>query len=221
MEVWLRALRRSQAGGVTTWICMDGMLKGGISTGNVYVVSWGMRPRELAWVSRMLYNQQDFDLKRRERKRRFVPRTRWVCSSAIFDSLPSLIRTSWLRKEKEKNLIIFLYLRVVALLCYKTVPLHWFLFWFILTWSYITSRKGLQKTPFASLQKGMISLPNEYSGYDTKQSHGEALVMLKLWGMPSTPSLPSLQGVVTPEWFLFMGQVDLKFVITLNWIVWN
>ena len=48
------------------------------------------------------------------------------------------------------------------------------------------------------------------AGYDTKQSDGEVPVMLELWGMRSTPSLPSLQGplwpgVVTPDWALSMG----------------
>ncbi len=32
--------------------------------------------------------------------------------------------------------------------------------------------------------------PNECPDYDTKQSDGEALVMLELWGMRSTPLLP-------------------------------
>ena len=32
------------------------------------------------------------------------------------------------------------------------------------------------------------------SGYDAKQSDGEAAVMLELWGMQSTPSLLSLPG---------------------------
>ena len=31
-------------------------------------------------------------------------------------------------------------------------------------------------------------------GYDTKQSDGDAPVMLELWGMWSTPSLPLLLG---------------------------
>ena len=35
---------------------------------------------------------------------------------------------------------------------------------------------------------------NECPGYDTKQSDGEALVMLELWRMWSTPSLPPLPG---------------------------
>ena len=38
---------------------------------------------------------------------------------------------------------------------------------------------------------------NECPAYDTKQSDGEVLVMLELWGMWSTPSLPPLPG---PPW---------------------
>ena len=50
-----------------------------------------------------------------------------------------------------------------------------------------------------------IHLPNECPGYDTKQS-----VMLGLWGMQSTPSLPLLSGplwlcVVAPDRALSMG----------------
>ena len=46
--------------------------------------------------------------------------------------------------------------------------------------------------------------PNEYLRYDTKQSDGEVPLMLELWGMQSTPSLPSLPsplwpGVVAPD----------------------
>ena len=50
---------------------------------------------------------------------------------------------------------------------------------------------GLYNTPTASLQRGKTS-SNEYPGYDTKQSDGEAPVMLELWGMQNTPSLPLL-----------------------------
>ena len=47
--------------------------------------------------------------------------------------------------------------------------------------------------------------------YDTKQSDGEVPVMLELWGMRNTPSLPVLQGplwpgmVVVPDRALSMG----------------
>ena len=48
------------------------------------------------------------------------------------------------------------------------------------------------------------------SWYDTKQSDGEVPAVLELWGMRSTPSLPSLPGplwpsVVAPDWALSMG----------------
>ena len=42
------------------------------------------------------------------------------------------------------------------------------------------------------------SPPNECPGYDTKQSDGEVPAVLELWGMRSTPSLPSLPGATTP-----------------------
>ena len=52
--------------------------------------------------------------------------------------------------------------------------------------------------------------PNECPIYDSKQSGGEASVMLELWGMQSTPSLPSLPGplwpgVLAPNMVLSMG----------------
>ena len=36
--------------------------------------------------------------------------------------------------------------------------------------------------------------PQKCPGYDTKQSDGEVSIMLKLWGMQSTPLLPSISG---------------------------
>ena len=62
---------------------------------------------------------------------------------------------------------------------------------------------------------GKIPL-NQFPGYDSKQSDGEVLVMLELWGMRSTPSLPSLAdrlwtGVVAP-----MGQIELNCIFMLN-----
>ena len=51
--------------------------------------------------------------------------------------------------------------------------------------------------------------PTKCSRYDTKQSDGEVPAMLKLWGMQSTHSLPSLPGshwpgVVAPDRVLCM-----------------
>ena len=53
-------------------------------------------------------------------------------------------------------------------------------------------------------------LPNKYSGYDTKQSDNKATVMLELWGMRSTPLLPSFPGslwpgVIAPDRVLSIG----------------
>ena len=54
---------------------------------------------------------------------------------------------------------------------------------------------GGGNTPAPSLQT--CKKPNEYPEYNTKQSDGEVLALLELWGMQNTPSLASLPG---PEW---------------------
>ena len=56
--------------------------------------------------------------------------------------------------------------------------------------------------------------------YDTKQSDGEVAIMLKLWGMQSTPSLLSLPCQFWPG-VVSMGQIELNCALMLNWIVWN
>ena len=53
-------------------------------------------------------------------------------------------------------------------------------------------------------------LPNECPAYDTKLYDGVVPVMLELWGMRSSPSLPLLPrplwpGVVAPDRVLSMG----------------
>ena len=48
------------------------------------------------------------------------------------------------------------------------------------------------------LCRGVRPPPNECPGYDTKQSDGEVPAVLELWGMRSTPSLPSLPGSLWP-----------------------
>ena len=70
--------------------------------------------------------------------------------------------------------------------------------------------------------EGKIPL-DECPAYGTKQSFGEVPVMLELWVMRSTPSLPSLpgplcSGVVAPYKVLSMGQIELKSVLKLNGI---
>ena len=62
------------------------------------------------------------------------------------------------------------------------------------------SQLELYNTPTASLQRGKTPPPlNKCPGYDTKQSEGEATVMLELWGKWSTPLLPTLQGPLWPR----------------------
>ena len=53
-------------------------------------------------------------------------------------------------------------------------------------------------TPVLMLHQRSKPHPNECAGYDTKQTDGEVPVMLELWGMGSTPSLPSLPDPLWP-----------------------
>ena len=60
---------------------------------------------------------------------------------------------------------------------------------------------------------GGVDSSNECPGYDTKQSDGEAPVILELLRIWSTPLLPSLQGLlwpglVAPDKVLSMGQIE-------------
>ena len=69
--------------------------------------------------------------------------------------------------------------------------------------------------------------PNECPDYDTKQSDGEALVILKIWEMQSIPSLPLLPGllwpgVVAPVRVLSMSltfELSASKWLMLNWIL--
>ena len=54
----------------------------------------------------------------------------------------------------------------------------------------LPSRLGLQNTPTAH---------NKRPGYDRKQSDDEIPVMLELWGMQSTPSLPIFPDLRWPR----------------------
>ena len=55
------------------------------------------------------------------------------------------------------------------------------------------SRLGLYNTPTAPLQRGKTP-SNKCPAYDTKQSDDEVPMMLELWGIRGTPSLPLLPG---------------------------
>ena len=57
--------------------------------------------------------------------------------------------------------------------------------------------------------------PNECPGCDIEQSDGEVPVVLELWGVRSTPSLPLLPGplwpgVVAPDGVLSVGWIELR-----------
>ena len=67
---------------------------------------------------------------------------------------------------------------------------------------------------------------NENPRYVTKQSDGEVPIMLGLWGIRSTPSLPLLPGplwpgVIAPDKGPIYGLNRTNGIIMLNWIVWN
>ena len=58
---------------------------------------------------------------------------------------------------------------------------------------------GYQTLTSCPVYRGVKALINEYRDYDTKNSDGEVPVMLELWGMQSTPSLPSLHALLWPR----------------------
>ncbi len=74
---------------------------------------------------------------------------------------------------------------------------------------FLAQSAGTVELPTAPLQRGKKKLTSALR-YDTKQSDGEVPAILELWGMRSTPSLPSLPGslwpgVVAPDRALSMG----------------
>ena len=66
----------------------------------------------------------------------------------------------------------------------------------------------------------------ECPNYDTKKSNGEVPIMLGALGnaeYSSSAITPSLlwPGVVAPDRVLFMGQIELNYVLMRNWVAWN
>ena len=81
------------------------------------------------------------------------------------------------------------------------------LFWH-LTLCIAQSARAVEYTDCTSTE-GLHS-SNECPEYDTKQSDGEVPVMVELWGIQTTPSLPLLPGqlwpgMVAPDRALSMG----------------
>ena len=56
----------------------------------------------------------------------------------------------------------------------------------------------VQKSIWCRSISMQFHIPNECPGKDTKQSDGEAPLMLEFWEMWNTPSLPSLPGPLRP-----------------------
>ena len=74
--------------------------------------------------------------------------------------------------------------------------------------------------------RGIRPSVNECSECDTKKSDGKVPVILKFWGMWSTPSLPSLPvslwlAVEEPERVISMGKKELNCILMLNIIISN
>ena len=70
--------------------------------------------------------------------------------------------------------------------------------------------------------RGVRQPPNECPRYDTKQPDDEVPVILQLWGMQSTPSLPLLPGplwpgVVAPDIYR-PNRTKLRIYAKLNWL---
>ncbi len=63
---------------------------------------------------------------------------------------------------------------------------------------YIAQSAGAVEYTDCFSAEGKTPPPNGCPVYDTKQSDGEIPAMLELWGMRSTPSLPSLPGPLWP-----------------------
>ena len=85
---------------------------------------------------------------------------------------------------------------------------------------------GAVKYTDCASAKGQDPTPNSCPVHGTKQSDGEVPVMVELWGMRCTSSLPLLPGplwpgVVAPDRVHSMGQIELNCVLMLNWITWN
>ena len=82
------------------------------------------------------------------------------------------------------------------------------------------------------LCRGVNPPPTSVLDMDTTQSDGEVPAVLQLWGIRSTPSLPSLPDqlwprVVVPDKGPIYGLnrtnsiLMLKWILWVNWIAWN
>ena len=126
-------------------------------------------------------------------------------------------------KKAVKEFVYLLFKKeCVELIIFARSSNYYFTFFPLIT----RSLAGAQNTRTAALQRRKTpTTTNRCPGYDTKQPDGEVPVMLELWGMRSTLSLPSLPGppwpgVVAHDRILFMDQIKVNCALMLNWIVW-
>ena len=138
------------------------------------------------------------------------------------------VQRTWQGNWWSFNPLITKIVLLITLVIIKYCCTSWIItiYYVTLTTNLLPSWLGLSNRPTAPLQRGKTPPSNECPGYDTKQSDGEVPVMLELWRIRSTPSLPLLSGslwprVVVPDRVLSMGQIELNCVLILNWIVWN
>ena len=91
------------------------------------------------------------------------------------------------------------YIFIFTLLIYICIYIHIYVYMYVNIYIYIYCPVGWGcRIHRLLLCRGVRPSPNERPGYDTKQSDGEVPAMLELWGMRSTPSLPSLPGPLWP-----------------------
>ena len=117
---------------------------------------------------------------------RYGSRVKWSnLGKGVALSLTPRCRSYWKRSLRialnDSRQLYFFYFGIIAYHCFILV--------FIL---FLAQSVGVCNTLTASLQSGKMPPTHKCPGYDTKQSDGEAPVMLELWGMQSTHSLPSL-----------------------------
>ena len=92
------------------------------------------------------------------------------------------------------------------------------------TWNLLAQLTGAQYTEYISAE--VRDSPNDWPGYDPKQTDSEALIMLVLWRTQSIslwslfPDPLSLR-VVTSDRAQSMDQIELNCGLMLNRIVWN
>ena len=144
-----------------------------------------------------------------------------LCLSRTIITITPKVLFNRVKTFSDTNLYVFYqYVKVTVLLC-GTCPVGW----------------GCRIHRLL-LCRGVNPLHNECPVNDAKQSDGEVPAMLELWGMWSTPLLPSLPGLLWPgvvapdkgpiyglnrtKWCLeFTVFIHLNCVYMLNWIVQN